>query len=115
MADEPLEEDNVDIGILHIKRGALKGRLTRLGKYLVALDINNLNNKIIAQVRVRYDQIQPIWTEFLEVQADIEELEKKCDSDEREKFEDSYCELKTGKRIIVEIFQKKEERKILEN
>lgn len=90
---------------LKIKRGQIKSRLTRLIKHFEAIDQSNLNDTILEELQCRLERNNSILCEFDEIQLEIETLdESEFDSDEREKFEDSYFKITAAIRTTIKQF-----------
>lgn len=83
---------------LRIKRGTFKTQITLFKNYLNKLDKNKLNNTDIQNLECRISKIEPIYTDFNQIQGEIESI---LDDDqdaltqailEREQFDDYYFE-----------------------
>lgn len=54
------------------QRGQFKATLTRFKGYINSIDLNNIDEITITQLKVRLDKIKPILNEFSSVQSSIE-------------------------------------------
>ncbi|XP_045471824.1 uncharacterized protein LOC123678716 [Harmonia axyridis] len=84
------------------QRGQFKATLTRFKGYINSIDLDNIDEITITQLKVRLDKIKPILNEFSSVQASIEyelsgsenqEQELQQELNELINFEKSYFEL----------------------
>lgn len=86
---------------LRIKRGSLKGRLTRFASYLDGVDVDSPD---IIQLKNRIVQLEPVLDQFEQIQIELELLEPE-DSDnhdrERLNFENDFYDLTARAQAII--------------
>lgn len=63
-----------DLSKLKLRRGTIKGQLTRAKSFLDNVDTSNLSEIDIIQLKSRLDIVEPILSQFEDVQLDIESL-----------------------------------------
>lgn len=79
---------------LKISRGQIKSKLTRFNSFLNSIDKNNLNDAIIAQLKLRIINIEGCIEEFDRIQSELEKIDtEELNSTERESFENIYFKL----------------------
>lgn len=61
-----------DLHRLKLKRGAIKGQLTRTKSYIDTLDLTEISELELIQVKARLDSVEPLLSQFEDIQADIE-------------------------------------------
>lgn len=87
MADDLVKE-------LKIKRGVIKGKLTRLETFANGVDRDKLDDEIVNNLQLRLEKGEPLWEEFQEVQGQLDLVDSVDNSDnneqERELFENGY-------------------------
>ena len=71
---------------LKLKRGQIKGKVTRLKTFLNT----QTDNPDVVEIEMRIKNFQGLITEFEDVQNDIENITGTVDNDERDSFENSY-------------------------
>lgn len=79
---------------LKVKRGHIKGKLTRFKQFLSKIDRNNLNEKVFEELRLRVERYEPLLDEFDSVQSELEALQlSDIDESDRDEFETLYYEV----------------------
>ena len=85
-----------EITSLNIKRGSIKGKITRFAHFFDSIDKENLDESIINDLQSRLEMIQPLLNEFEEIQIKIElgaGKDSQIDETERTSFENSYFKI----------------------
>lgn len=82
-----------DLSKLKFNRGIIKSKVTRLQNYLMSLNVNNLDNNTISQLKMRLVKFEPIIEEFNAVQSEIEFAELAEEPEVRITFEKTYYDL----------------------
>ncbi|XP_050293842.1 uncharacterized protein LOC126734313 [Anthonomus grandis grandis] len=80
-----------DLRKLKIKRGNIKGYLTRTKSFLDSIDLDYLTELNLIQIKTRLDNVEPLLCQFNDVQSDIEcqmTLESQSDEDSSKIFEE---------------------------
>ena len=101
-----------DLSKLKVRRGQLKGNLTRFRTFLNALDLNIIDQIKVAQISARLDKFQPTYDEFIQCQNDIELLSSSDDtqmeSSDLLNFENDYFDLISRASVIISNFEAKQ-------
>lgn len=86
------------INSLVTKRGQCKAKLTRFTNFISKFD----ESKTIIELQARLDKMDPLWSEFEQIQSDIESLDiSNAQDSERESFEDAYFNIVARARQII--------------
>lgn len=99
MADEDLKK-------LKTKKGQIKGKLSRARNYFNNLDKSNLDSKIIQELELRLEKINPLWDEFNDVQGQIYLLDNIDNDVETGDFENQYFDLLSSMQALCLDFKK---------
>ncbi|GJQ79567.1 hypothetical protein Trydic_g16413 [Trypoxylus dichotomus] len=57
---------------LRVKRGQVKGKLTRFQSYFDSINSDSVNDNVISQLQLRLGKIECCWDEFNDSQAELE-------------------------------------------
>ncbi|KAJ8980833.1 hypothetical protein NQ317_018413 [Molorchus minor] len=91
---------------LRLKRGQIKGRLTRFQTYFNSVKNVELTGVVVTEINLRLSKIEGCLDEFDVVQSDLEILEpNELESNEREQFESSYYQLLSEARQLCTQFE----------
>lgn len=100
-----------ELNKLKLKRGNIKGQLTRISRYYNSVDPNNLTDLDVGQLEVRLDRAEPLLSHFENVQDDIESLLSESqiknesllevESKERDEFELQYFEVISKIKVLI--------------
>lgn len=88
------------------KRGTIRGKFTLFYKFLEALDVTNLNELSLTELKIRYDKAESLITAFSDIQDEIEyncphgQMDKELA--EREGFENTYYSTITKAKCILD-------------
>lgn len=82
MADELVKE-------LKIKRGVIKGKLTRLETFVNGVDRDKLDDEIVNNLQLPLEKGEPLWEEFQEVQGQLDLVDSADNSDNNEQERES--------------------------
>lgn len=99
MADEDLRK-------LKTKKGQIKGKLSRARKYFNNLDKTNVDSKIIQELEIRLEKINPLWDEFNAIQGEIYLLENIDNEVESDEFENQYFDILSSMQALCLDFKK---------
>nr|CAI5861653.1 unnamed protein product [Callosobruchus analis] len=97
MSDEELR-------VLRIKRGQIKGKLTRFKTYFDTIDKENVSEEAIKEMELRLEKVIPIYDDFYEIQNQIE-FHEDADDDEITRFESLYFELTSSMQALCNKFK----------
>lgn len=93
---------------LKLKRGNIKGQLTRVSTYCDTVDPADLTEYQISQLKTRLDRAEPLLSQFEDIQGEIEsvlcESEEgisETESKEREEFEGQYFDIITKLKLLI--------------
>ena len=101
-----------EISKLKVQRGFIKGTLTRQKNYLITVDPENLTDLIISQLQSRLERVEPLLSQFEELQQEIEECLSKSEQEnvsklleaenlEHVQFEDEYFEIVSKIKLYI--------------
>lgn len=104
---------------LKLKRGSIKGHITRLKSYFDTLDLNNVAELEVAQLRSRLDRAEALLCQFEDIQNDIEvelgafdqegevNIEKILEqqSQERLAFEQEFYSITSKIKLVINDFE----------
>lgn len=105
-----------DLTQLKFKRGQCKATITRVVNYLNSIDQNSVDESLTTQLKLRLDKLDPAFTEFSQIQSDIEYYleinngsleDKQNENVERESFENVYFDLVSKITTLINNFQVK--------
>nr|CAH7764842.1 unnamed protein product [Callosobruchus chinensis] len=97
MSDEELR-------VLKIKRGQIKGKLTRFETYFDTIDKENVSEEAIKEMELRLEKVIPIYDDFYKMQNQIE-FHEDADEDEITRFESLYFELTSSMQALCNKFK----------
>lgn len=93
---------------LKLKRGNIKGQLTRISTFYDTVDPEHLTEYQISQLKTRLDRAEPLLSQFEDVQGEIEsglcESEQdflETEGKEREEFEQQYFDIISKIKLLV--------------
>ncbi|KAF5281925.1 hypothetical protein FQR65_LT14451 [Abscondita terminalis] len=100
------QENKNKLKELKIKRGFLKGNLTRCKTHLNKLNLETIDKKCYLELQRRLNNLNPLIIEFNLIQSEIEFLSDSPDSEqvERDNFEVDYYDLCSTIEVTLETF-----------
>lgn len=90
-----------DIKILIKQRSQIKSQVTKFKNHVMAINVNELNDTVFANLECRFVKFDGLWEAFDKVQSDIELLKEDEPESERDHFEKNYFEMQAKAKCIL--------------
>lgn len=85
-----MSEQGDDLTTLKLRRGQIKGQLTRFQNFLGSFDVHNTS---MLEVETRLSKLSGIFDKFEEIQNNIELISREIQNEEREFVENAYYKI----------------------